>query len=392
MNTVWQKIQANWPVPIATFEDLLEGISGVPDAVTNAMSKTGWLYLVSALLIAVALYVWRRQRGEEQGSLLSFLFPKKVFLHPSALVDYRFVFIDLTFRAILYAPFIGLPALAVHRLVVACIGLTPLHGCLDGYEFVMLVAAPIVGILLEDFCFFFAHYVMHKSEVLWQFHAVHHSAEVLTPVTVYRVHPVEEFVNITIASCGAGLITGLYSAFHASSLNVPTIMGVAVTNWLFFTLAFNLRHSHIWLCYGPVLSRIFISPAQHQIHHSAERRHYDVNFGYIFAFWDVLFRCLYVPQGREEFRLGVKGADPADFDSVGKLYWLPFVKAYRCLINNPHGVPTYGSPDGSAPRQAEVEAKVALLPGEGPDGQKQVVAVSLPQADSSLEESSVGDR
>lgn len=343
--------------PFTSTESFLQAITGLYEAVADGMSKTAWIYLLSALVIAVAIYLVRRRWGKEQRSLLGFLFPASVFKHPSALVDYRFVAVDLTFKAFVYVPLVGLLTFGVYKATVGALDLTTLRGCLDGHETVLLVAAPIFGLLLTDFCLFFAHWLMHKFAVLWDFHAVHHSAEVLTPVTVYRVHPVEEIVNGVVASLGAGVAAGLYSSFQTHAFSVPTVMGVGVGTWLFFTFAFNLRHSHIWLSYGPVLSRIFISPAQHQLHHSAENRHHDKNFGFIFAFWDLLFGTLYVPKEQEEFRLGVHGEDPRDFDSVGKLYGLPFVKAYRRIFPARKPTEQEPSPADLAPALTQSTAK-----------------------------------
>jgi sterol desaturase/sphingolipid hydroxylase (fatty acid hydroxylase superfamily) len=53
--------------------------------------------------------------------------------------------------------------------------------------------------------------------------------------------------------------------------------------------AANLRHSHVRLSFGP-LEGLFISPTQHQIHHSID--HEDVNFGSCLAIWDRWFSTL----------------------------------------------------------------------------------------------------
>ena len=45
--------------------------------------------------------------------------------------------------------------------------------------------------LAADFGFFFGHYLGHKVPLLWEFHKVHHSAEVLSPLTNYRFHPLD---------------------------------------------------------------------------------------------------------------------------------------------------------------------------------------------------------
>ena len=34
------------------------------------------------------------------------------------------------------------------------------------------------------------HWLSHKVPLLWEFHKVHHNAEVLTPLTNFRLHPV----------------------------------------------------------------------------------------------------------------------------------------------------------------------------------------------------------
>jgi sterol desaturase/sphingolipid hydroxylase (fatty acid hydroxylase superfamily) len=161
---------------------------------------------------------------------------------------------------------------------------------------------------------------------------VHHSAEVLTPVTVYRTHPVEDLVNAMITAVFVGLATAVHGGGTQLQPSLPTVLGVNVIAFLFFLVAFQLRHSHIWLSYGPWLSRVLISPAQHQIHHSSEVRHWDKNFGFIFAFWDALFRTLYVPRHHETFPLGVPNMNPAEFSSVASLYFLPFSKAWRRLL------------------------------------------------------------
>ena len=46
----------------------------------------------------------------------------------------------------------------------------------------------LVTLLVYDFVFYAIHYTEHKVPALWVIHKVHHSAEVLTPLTRYREH------------------------------------------------------------------------------------------------------------------------------------------------------------------------------------------------------------
>ena len=50
-------------------------------------------------------------------------------------------------------------------------------------------------------------------------------------------------------------------------------------------VAGNLRHSHVWWSFGR-LERVFMSPAQHQIHHAVGQDHR--NHGTWLAIWDQL--------------------------------------------------------------------------------------------------------
>ena len=168
--------------------------------------------------------------------------------------------------------------------------------------------------------------------MLWSFHRVHHAAEVLTPITAYRSHPVEHFVTGILGAPVIGMAAVFFQNLSSQDMQVAAIFGVNAFTFLFSLFGYHLRHSHVWLSYGPVLSRVFISPAQHQIHHSVDPRHRDKNFGIRFALWDALFGTLYVPKERESLKVGLSDADPREFATVRQLYFLPFAKAARALV------------------------------------------------------------
>ena len=50
-------------------------------------------------------------------------------------------------------------------------------------------------LLLLDIGHYISHYIQHKVPFFWEFHKVHHAAEVLTPVTAFRAHPVESILD-----------------------------------------------------------------------------------------------------------------------------------------------------------------------------------------------------
>ena len=108
-------------------------------------------------------------------------------------------------------------------------------------------------------------------------------------------------------------------------------MNVNAGIFAFYLIGYNLRHSQIWLSYPRWLSYILISPAQHQIHHSIDKKHWDRNMGLIFAFWDWVFGTLYVPKGYEKLEYGISRDEPNPFNSVVEIYLKPFRMAYDLM-------------------------------------------------------------
>jgi sterol desaturase/sphingolipid hydroxylase (fatty acid hydroxylase superfamily) len=336
VNVAWvlEQVASYLWSPFASWQAFLDASSGLLWAATYLQSKTAWLYLLSSLVIAWFVWAVARRRGwvDRDVSFRQYVMPRDVYLHRSAIADYKYVAVDLTIRSFVYAPLITVLGRVFHHLLSPIV--TPL--IVNDLPFTSLLGRSIVftvlGAAFVDFLYFFAHFLMHRIPYLWHFHEVHHSAEVLTPVTVYRIHPVEEAVNVVVASIAGAFIVIPYQAYSGSEAGILTVYGVNVVMFGFFVLAFQLRHSHIWLGYGPMLSRIFISPAQHQIHHSVDPKHWNKNYGFTFAVWDLLFRSLYVPKTRETLTFGVPGSDPRDFATIGKIYWLPFVKAFHHVL------------------------------------------------------------
>ena len=108
-----------------------------------------------------------------------------------------------------------------------------------------------------------------------------------------------------------------------------TVNGMNLVLFLFYFAGYNLRHSHIPLYYPDRLSRILISPAQHQVHHSNAPRHFDRNMGFMFAIWDRMAGTLYVPRRDEVLEFGLARGEEREFDSLARLYFLPVWKLYR---------------------------------------------------------------
>ena len=59
--------------------------------------------------------------------------------------------------------------------------------------------------LLFDLGYWIGHRAMHEIPLLWEFHKTHHAAEVLTPVTSARSHPVDDLIQMNAIAATSGL-------------------------------------------------------------------------------------------------------------------------------------------------------------------------------------------
>ena len=295
-----------------------------------------WVYLLSGLAIAVVILIFRRRRlartPRRARSFLADLAPRRVLLHPSSRQDAGIVFLN---AAVFFSATVAL-VMTPKIIALSLIALGARAGIeVAPYEesLTLQILFSIYMLLAWDFSATFAHYLKHRVPLIWEFHKVHHSAEAMTPLTALRRHPVDPFFGSFVVFTITGTAWGIWILLFGVPGDVLAFYGLPLGIGLWYLLGYNLRHSHLWVDYGPFWSRVFISPAQHQIHHSRNPKHYDCNFGHIFAFWDRLLGSLYVPAGREYIRFGLEPGEQEDFRRLGKLYWLPFVKAARRFGN-----------------------------------------------------------
>lgn len=283
-------------------------------------------YLASALLFAGVLLTVRYGR---QGWLrLQPYLSWRVWFHRSARTDYKLWLVN---RLLL--------ALLIPKTLTQAVWISWLyfywqeHGFRDlqlGWSTsVVMVLFTLCYFLIDDFSRFFVHWCMHKSLWLWAFHQVHHSAKVLTPFTVFRTHPVEGLLFFLRSMVSQSFVISVFLVAFPNQVSLWQIYGVLVTTFLFNVFGANLRHSGVALSYGPRIEKWLISPAQHQIHHSVARHHYDRNFGVMLAVWDRLFGSWHAGHDDQAIRFGTQQA----IDDMGMIgQWSqPFKDVQRLL-------------------------------------------------------------
>ena len=307
---------------------VLDFWSGLILEVTNPQKRIYVGYLSSALCIAFVWLLFVEKLRIREAVL--FIFSKKIWFSKSSRADFKLLLLN---RIILSAG----AAAVITQVTIS----TYLYECLNSQDFVQpllfystpasLVAAlfTICFFLFDDFSRFFVHRLMHKVPLLWSFHQVHHSAETMTPFTIFRTHPVEGVIFLIRTSVVQGVVISLFIYLFGNKVDLITVFGASVGVVFFHSLGSNLRHSHIKIRYPKFVERILISPGQHQIHHSVEQQHYDKNFGVALAIWDLMFGSLAFSEKKEHrFGLNTKFGKK---QNLLHLFFYPFKSASHTL-------------------------------------------------------------
>lgn len=306
----------------------------IRDAFARLVSLEGgglhWIALSGAVAIALLVYLLRRDKAELNGlrGFIAFCFPKRVYSSASSKLDFKYLAVNTLVYGGLIAPMVLTSDSAAYATVSVLFNIFGIPESPLPQNFFTDAALTTAIVLAADLGFFVSHYLQHRVPLLWEFHKVHHSAEVLHPITAYRSHPIDEAVKMTLVGGGTGVALGLAAYLTGQQVQGFTVLGVNVLVLLFSVAGSHLRHSHVWLSYGR-FDRIFVSPAMHQIHHSCAPQHVDKNLGGMFTIWDRLAGTLYLPRNGEALPLGLSQDEHHEYKSVARLYLLPFAKIAR---------------------------------------------------------------
>ena len=286
------------------------------EALFGANKRIYWLYILSSVLIAL-LYLSANHK--ERKINLS----KKLWLHKSAVLDYNYFIVSFFIKTLLIVPLIisvNEISIFVYETLLELYGFTKI-GFFTYFEVMILFTFTLF--VVSDFTRYLLHRLLHLVPFLWEFHKVHHSAKVLTPITFYRVHPLENLLFGFRYALSIGLVSGLFIYLFGAMITIYDIVGVNALLFIFSLMGSNLRHSHIKLSYPTVVEKILISPFAHQLHHST--KFYNKNFGGYLSIWDRLFHTFQdsneVKKSEQTIKFGVK---TQDYQTIRDLLFRPF--------------------------------------------------------------------
>jgi Fe(3+) dicitrate transport protein len=254
--------------------------------------------------MSVVAFVWLRIQAEP---FVGWKRLGKMLRHPSSILDVQLLLGRQLLRFLFIAPTMATAWWVATHLVRRADGAWGVPDAPGLSQIEILTLYSLCLFVLGDLSRFVLHWIVHRVPVLWRFHQVHHSAEVLTPLTFHRIHPLESLLYDLRGALVTGTVAGLFYWFFRDRAEVWAYLGVPVIGFGLNLVTGNLRHSPLWLRYPSWLEYWLISPAQHQLHHSADPTQHHANYGTWLAIWDRMMGSLHLAEAPPA-RFGI---DPA---------------------------------------------------------------------------------
>jgi sterol desaturase/sphingolipid hydroxylase (fatty acid hydroxylase superfamily) len=208
------------------------------------------------------------------------------------------------------SPWLGL--LVIHRSNMGTLGLLG-----------KIEAGPVLNFIVVLFVLelttYWVHRAFHAIPILWRIHAVHHCDTEVDATTAHRHHPLEVVISSfatlpVMVALGPGPETVLaYNVLHAA---------VAVLSHGNFSLGHRLDG----------LTRIvFVTPDFHRVHHSAERRYTDSNYGSILSMFDYILGTATYLQAEQQkgMQLGLSYFREKKFVRLDQMLLIPFLPQFE---------------------------------------------------------------
>ena len=148
----------------------------------------------------------------------------------------------------------------------------------------------LFGLVAFDLVSFLVHRALHRYDLLWNIHKIHHSSLELDGFAATRAHMVENMVRFLPGQMLLFLV-GMPVTVVALSVSIAAIYGISNHS----NLGIDLR----WI------EAVFVTPRLHRRHHVPATT--QKNYGTIFTVWDRLFGSLVRADTAAHERFGVPG-------------------------------------------------------------------------------------
>lgn len=131
-----------------------------------------------------------------------------------------------------------------------------------------------ICIILADITYYWEHRFMHRFNLAWATHSVHHSSPFFNISVAYRFGPMD----------------GVWPfLFHLPLILLGFNPFVVFFAEMFVQIFQTALHTE-WIKKLPrPIEKIFNTPSHHRVHHGSNRKYLDANYAGIFIVWDRMF-------------------------------------------------------------------------------------------------------
>jgi sterol desaturase/sphingolipid hydroxylase (fatty acid hydroxylase superfamily) len=187
-------------------------------------------------------------------------------------------------------------------------------------------------VVLQDFLYWVLHYTGHYCRLFWAMHVTHHSSEEFNFSVGFRSTVFEPLYRVFF-----------YLPLALIGFNALDILYAYLVTQLYGNLVHTRYHINLPRWYG----FIFVTPAQHRVHHASNVPYLDKNMGMVLIIWDRMFGTYRDENLPEETKYGLT-KQPEDMGPVNIIFheWkallhdvkaAPNLKAKMGYIFNPPG-------------------------------------------------------
>lgn len=135
----------------------------------------------------------------------------------------------------------------------------------------------VLGLIVTDLCYYWAHRADHRVRLMWTAHNVHHSSQHFNLSTALRLSWLHPIPNI---------LRGL-AWVPAALLGFPAWM-IFLLQGIGLLYQFPIHTQRVETLPRPI-EFLFNTPSHHRVHHGSNQPYIDKNYGGIFIIWDRLF-------------------------------------------------------------------------------------------------------
>ncbi|MDJ0390004.1 GNAT family N-acetyltransferase [Roseomonas sp. E05] len=307
-------------------------LEAVIDRLSGSNLAALGLLFATCIIASVAMFLRAHPGPYDVRSWFRYAFPRHILTHRSARADALFWITRKMLMPLLLLPtaaaVTGFVGYGVYAVLDALLG-----GGFHAEEPAgpwTVVLFTISALLAYDLSYYLYHRAQHRAPMLWELHKVHHSAEVMVGITKDRIHPLDEVMNRAWDGIVVGTVYGVWLLFAVDPVEAA-IFGINVYVLRNILMMDLLRHTHLKVSFGP-LNHLVLCPHWHQLHHSADSKHFDRNFGLMLSVWDRLFGTQAVPVHDESFTFGLGPRESLRYQSLYGLYVLPLTRMAEATL------------------------------------------------------------